>query len=134
MNALDTRRIRGSGRHDRLDQARAEREAILLDLVRHARRAGVTAEFMVWPGAPVTAIREAVEAEGADLLVVGSHGRDRAGRLVLGSVSEALVRQAPCPVLVARPRPDRLDRHGTASVLAGRDANVAPQKPDGPVD
>ena len=107
MNALDTRRILGTGSHDRLDQARREREAILVELVRHARQAGVGAEFMVWPGAPVTAIREAVEAEGADLLVVGSHGRDRAGRLVLGSVSDALVRQAPCPVLVARTRPDR---------------------------
>lgn len=112
MNALDMRRIRGTGRHDRIDQARTERETILVDLVRQARRAGVNAEFMVWPGAPVTAIREAVEAEGADLLIVGSHGRDRAGRLVLGSVSDALVRQAPCPVLVARPRPDRLDGTG----------------------
>jgi nucleotide-binding universal stress UspA family protein len=106
MNALDTRRIHGGGRHDRMDQARAEREALLMALVRNARSAGVSAEFMVWPGAPSTAIREAVEAEDADLLVVGSHGRDRAGRLVLGSVSEALVRQAPCPVLVARPRPE----------------------------
>ncbi len=132
MNALDTRRIRGSGRHDRLDQARTEREAILLDLVRHARRAGVTAEFMVWPGAPVTAIREAAEAEGADLLVVGSHGRDRAGRLVLGSVSDALVRQAACPVLVARPQPDRLDRRGTAPTPVRRDVTVPPDRPDGP--
>lgn len=132
MNALDTRRIRGSGRHDRLDQARTEREAILLDLVRHARRAGVTAEFMVWPGAPVTAIREAAEAESADLLVVGSHGRDRAGRLVLGSVSEALVRQAACPVLVARPRPDRLDRHSPASLPARREATGPTDRPNGP--
>jgi nucleotide-binding universal stress UspA family protein len=107
MNALDTRRILGTGRHDRLDQARGEREAILVHLVRKARAAGATAEFMVWPGAPATAIREAIESEDADLLVVGSHGRDRAGRLVLGSVSDALVRQSPCPVLVARPRPDK---------------------------
>lgn len=145
MNALDTRRIRGTGRHDRLDQARNEREAILLELVRHARRAGVTAEFMVWPGAPATAIREAVEAEGADLLVVGSHGRDRAGRLVLGSVSDALVRQAPCPVLVARPRPDRLDAQGkhdpqvtgdtqrSREIQGSHDRQNTPDRPDGPV-
>lgn len=115
MNALDMRRIRGTGRHDRLDQARAEREEILVDLVKHARAAGATAEFMVWPGAPATAIREAIEAEDADLLIVGSHGRDRAGRLVLGSVSDALVRQAPCPVLVARPRTHRPDHTDLAS-------------------
>jgi nucleotide-binding universal stress UspA family protein len=109
MNALDTRRIHGLGRHDRLDQARAEREGLLVDLVRRARASGASAEFIVWPGAPTAAIRDAVDAEGADLLIVGSHGRDRAGRLVLGSVSDALVRHAPCPVLVARPRPPTRD-------------------------
>ena len=104
LNVLDTRRILGGGRHDRLDQARSEREGLLVALVKRARAAGVSAEFLVWPGSAATAIREAAEAEGADLLIVGSHGRDRAGRLVLGSVSDALVRQAPCPVLVARGR------------------------------
>jgi nucleotide-binding universal stress UspA family protein len=108
MNALDTRRILGVGSHDRLDQARAEREEILVGLVKQARATGAAAEFMVWPGAPATAIREAIESEDVDLLVVGSHGRDRAGRLILGSVSDALVHQAPCPVLVARPNLDRL--------------------------
>jgi len=108
MNALDTRRIVGIGSHERLDQARREREAVLVDLVREERAGGATAEFMVWPGTPVTAIRDAVAAEGADLLIVGSRGHDRAGRLVLGSVSDALVRQAPCPVLVARPGKDEL--------------------------
>jgi nucleotide-binding universal stress UspA family protein len=38
----------------------------------------------------------------ADLVIVGSHGRRGVARLVLGSVSEAVVRLAPCPVLVAR--------------------------------
>lgn len=109
LNVLDTRRILGGGRHERLDQARAEREGLLVALVKRARAAGVSAEFLVWPGSAATAIREAAEAESADLLIVGSHGRDRAGRLVLGSVSDALVRQAPCPVLVARGRTDRAD-------------------------
>lgn len=40
----------------------------------------------------------------ADILVVGSHGRRGIARLLLGSVSEAAVRMAPCPVLVVRPR------------------------------
>jgi nucleotide-binding universal stress UspA family protein len=106
LNVLDNRRIFGGGRHDRLDQARSEREGLLVELVRRARSRHVTAEFLVWPGSAATAIREAAEAEAADLLVVGSHGRDRAGRLVLGSVSDALVRQAPCPVLVARGQRD----------------------------
>jgi nucleotide-binding universal stress UspA family protein len=40
---------------------------------------------------------------GADLIVVGSHGRNFWGRL-LGSVSDAVVHHAPCSVLVVRPR------------------------------
>jgi nucleotide-binding universal stress UspA family protein len=37
-----------------------------------------------------------------DVLVVGSHGRTGLERLLLGSVSEHIVRHAPCPVLVVR--------------------------------
>ena len=40
----------------------------------------------------------------ADLLVVGTHGRRGATRLLLGSIAEAVVRLAPCPVLVVRPK------------------------------
>jgi nucleotide-binding universal stress UspA family protein len=40
-----------------------------------------------------------------DVIVVGSHGRGAIERLLLGSVSEQVVRHAPCPVLVVRPTP-----------------------------
>jgi nucleotide-binding universal stress UspA family protein len=40
----------------------------------------------------------------ADLVVVGTHGRRGLSRLLLGSVAEAIVRLAPCPVLVVRPK------------------------------
>ncbi len=39
----------------------------------------------------------------AEVLVVGTHSRRGMERLLLGSVSEALVRQSRCPVMVARP-------------------------------
>jgi nucleotide-binding universal stress UspA family protein len=41
---------------------------------------------------------------GADMLVVGAGGKSRLERLVLGSVAESLVRNAPCPVLAHRPK------------------------------
>jgi len=40
----------------------------------------------------------------ADLVVVGTHGHRGLSRLLLGSVAEATVRLAPCPVLVVRPK------------------------------
>ena len=40
-----------------------------------------------------------------DVIVVGSHGRGTIARILLGSVSEQVVRHAPCPVLVVRPAP-----------------------------
>lgn len=40
----------------------------------------------------------------ADLIVVGTHGRRGLRRLLLGSVAEGVVRHAPCPVFVVRPK------------------------------
>lgn len=53
-------------------------------------------------GRPAGALLEA--AEEADLLVVGSRGLHGVTRMLLGSVSHAVVQRAPCPVLVARER------------------------------
>ena len=48
-------------------------------------------------------ILERARTEGADLIVMTSHGRKGAKRLFLGSVTEAVLRESPCPVLVVRP-------------------------------
>ena len=50
---------------------------------------------------PVRALTEA--SEGAQLLVVGSHGRGGFKGMVLGSTSRALLQSAPCPMMVVRP-------------------------------
>lgn len=47
---------------------------------------------------PDEILRYAEETE-AGLIVVGTHGREVVGRLLLGSVAEAMLRRAPCPVL-----------------------------------
>ena len=52
-------------------------------------------------GNPEQVIVEIARSWGADLIVVGSHGRGFWGRL-LGSVSDAVVHHAPCSVLVVR--------------------------------
>ncbi len=43
-------------------------------------------------------------ANEIDLVVMGSHGRTGVSRLLLGSIAEAIVRRALCPVLIVRPR------------------------------
>ena len=61
---------------------------------------------------------------GVDVIVVGSHGRTGVKRLFLGSVSEHVVRHAPCPVLVVREEPE--GREGeVARRLVGSRSGVA---------
>jgi nucleotide-binding universal stress UspA family protein len=54
--------------------------------------------------APAQEIAQIAADLEADLVVVGTHGRRGIARLLLGSVAEAVVRLAPCPVLVVRPK------------------------------
>lgn len=76
--------------------------------------------------------REIVEraAEGADLIVIGTHGR--VGRLhsLLGSVAEGVVRNAPCPVLTVRDssvgyQSFAESRHGRPSIGEQSEAHAA---------
>ena len=48
------------------------------------------------------AIAKAAKEWNADVIVIGSHGRGGITRAILGSVAEAVMRHAPCPVLVVR--------------------------------
>ncbi len=52
--------------------------------------------------APAEEIAQTAADLDADLVVVGTHGRRGISRLLLGSVAEAVVRLAPCPVFVVR--------------------------------
>lgn len=56
------------------------------------------AEDVTAPGGIVQTARD----EGADLIVIGSHGRTGLARLMLGSVAARVVAESPVPVLVAR--------------------------------
>ena len=53
------------------------------------------------PAGEILALAEDVQA---DLILVGTHGRQGLKRLLMGSVAERVVRNATCPVLVMRPR------------------------------
>ncbi len=86
----------------RIDQHRAQREPRLLEIVERGRARGIDANFLLWTGDAGPGIVAAAEAELADMIVVGTRGRGRAGRFLLGSVSDYVINNSGCPVLVAR--------------------------------
>jgi nucleotide-binding universal stress UspA family protein len=59
-------------------------------------------QFHVAFGDPGHEVAEFAQREGADLIVMPSHGRRGLSRLLIGSVAERVVRLAHCPVLVLR--------------------------------
>lgn len=109
VSVIDPRSLRLPGGRwaERVDQVRARREAAAEHLVERGRGLGVPVQRLVWVGEPGESIVEAADAEGADLILVGSHGRSGVGRALLGSVSDFVVRHANCPVLVVRQGRDR---------------------------
>jgi len=60
----------------------------------------VVDDYVVVEGDPAPLIEHAAMQRNCDLIVMGSHGRSGLGRLVLGSVAEAVVRKSALPVLV----------------------------------
>jgi nucleotide-binding universal stress UspA family protein len=121
LSVIDLRELRLPGGRflARVDQVRERREAAAQELVQRGRRSGVKVTFLVWDGDPAESIVAAAASEEADLVLVGSHGRGPIGRLLLGSVSEYVVRNAPCPVLVARTPPDGVSSTDRAEHQAG---------------
>jgi nucleotide-binding universal stress UspA family protein len=63
-------------------------------------------EHKLMVGDPATAIVELANEMHADLIVMGTHGRTGLTRLLMGSVAEAVVRRAPCPVLTVKQAAD----------------------------
>jgi nucleotide-binding universal stress UspA family protein len=78
---------------------------ILQDGKARAEKAGVRAGTVLLEGMKTRlsdAVAEQARAWGAELIVIGTHGRHGAGRLMLGSDAEQIARTAPVPVLLVR--------------------------------
>jgi nucleotide-binding universal stress UspA family protein len=65
-------------------------------------RRDVRARGVLRPGLPAQGLCDVAREVGADLLIVGTQGRGCLANVVLGSVTERVLRDAPCPVLVMR--------------------------------
>jgi nucleotide-binding universal stress UspA family protein len=92
-----------SGQTDYLSAATAEAKLAVHSALRLCEAEGVAATPSVVEGQGVyKSILAAAEATGADLIVMGSHGRKGLEKLVLGSVASQVLAHAHLPVLIVR--------------------------------
>lgn len=78
---------------------------VLADAVARAKAAGVDADTMLFDRLGerlAETVAHSAKDWGADLIVLGTHGRRGVGRLLMGSGAEQIIRLAPVPVLVVR--------------------------------
>jgi nucleotide-binding universal stress UspA family protein len=88
---------------EKIEEAERAATAYLEDIAARLRERDLTVQSEVRRGAPAAEI--VAVANPGDLIVMLTHGRSGLGRWFLGSVAEAVVRQAPVPVLLVRARP-----------------------------
>jgi nucleotide-binding universal stress UspA family protein len=72
----------------------------LMACAKRLEDAGVVVKPLLVRGDRVRTVMREVEREKADLIVMGSHGRGALYRRLMGSVSEGVMREAKCPVLI----------------------------------
>lgn len=85
-------------------QARAHAQKGIGQLVTKAKTSGARATGLVLEGTPADRIVRAARTRGADVIVMGTHGRRAVAKFLLGSVAGRVVATAPCPVLTVRGR------------------------------
>jgi len=65
-------------------------------------RMNYSCQTKIGMGDPAFAILEQTKASQADIILMGTHGRGGFSRFLMGSVSNSVLHQAPCPVLIIR--------------------------------
>ena len=84
---------------------RKQAESLVDGVCSKLHEAGFRCTKIVTTGDPKSIILDAAAEWNADLIVVGSHGLKGLNRWLMGSVSEAVTRHAPCSVQVVRIKP-----------------------------
>jgi nucleotide-binding universal stress UspA family protein len=121
-----------------LDSTLKKHERAYLDEVklRLPRSSSVAVSTALVEGIPVAdALVREVQAAGADLVVMTTHGRGPLIRLWLGSIADELVRQCPVPLLLVRPQewePDLTRLPAVAHVLVPLDGTPLAERILGP--
>ena len=92
----------------------------LAERARYLAAQGVPTGWRRRVGVPYEEIVKAASEEHASYIVMGTHGRGRVGRWLLGSVADRVIRHARCPVLVVQPRTHQGQRQPKAQGTSNR--------------
>jgi len=104
-----------------VDALEGQGQQIVDEAGNRVRGSGVDVTTDVIQGGPSRTILDYVDDRGVDLVVMGTRGERDVERLLLGSVTERIVRSAPVPVLAVPPNSDR--SYPPESVLVGTDGS-----------
>ncbi len=97
--------VPGASVSEEMDTLRASAEKRMSSVEAEVRGAGVTRveTIIEFSGTVARAIMARAVSSSCDLIVITTHGRGGVPRMILGSVADAVVREAACPVLTIRP-------------------------------
>ena len=84
------------------DELALESKKRLEEIQTRLEQAGLEVECLGNHGRPEEVIVELATKKEADLIVIGTHGRTGLPHIVLGSVAERVIRNAPCPVITVK--------------------------------
>lgn len=85
-----------------IDSLIADNQAAIEQLASTKQCSAQIGQVLLKTGDAKTLINQTAAEIGADLIVMGTHGRRGVSRALLGSIAESVVRTAPCPVLTVR--------------------------------
>jgi len=94
----------------------------LVKIARERIEGNIRYETLIVAGDPATGVLNVARRAGADLIVMGTHGRTGVKHLVLGSVAERVVRESPVPVLTVHAKPEIKNRADKVRRSAAKNA------------
>lgn len=100
-----------------VEARRIDAEEYLAPLAAELRGKGIRVQSQVRRGEPSLEIVAAARDSAADLIAMTTHGRSGLGRLVFGSVAEAVLRQAHLPVFLMRVTEAEVAKRAAAGAL-----------------
>jgi nucleotide-binding universal stress UspA family protein len=104
------------------ENVRAVAENELLPDIRALKQAGYAVSVLIQSGDPARTIVDVAERQAVDVVAMATHGRTGLRRLVLGSVTEAVLRELTVPLVLVRPFEAGID--GQAAEIAAAEART----------